>query len=170
MSPATYEFIFGVKLGTSALKTMAPVVKHEAVKLSAAVKPAVKKSFLLASKNPLSTSFISLAAGGVGYHAIGYSHYHQIRKVTQGIFDKRSTEIDNLSDKVIESNIPTLEKENLLGSIKTARDELELIHTIQDNSDYGCSILRNGAPDPIRFNDSSKELVQALKETITDIL
>lgn len=171
MSPATHEFIFGVKLGASALKTLSPVIKHEAIKISSAVKPAVQKSFLFAAKYPqFSTSFCTVTVGGIGYHMVGYSHYNQIRKVTQKIYDKHSLEIDELSDKIVESKIPTLKRDELLEAIEKAREELELTHEIQDNSDYGCTVLRSGDPNPTRFYDSSKELVQTLKETAGDLL
>ena len=171
MSPVAHEFIFGVKLGTSALKTLSPVIKHEAIKLSSAVKPTVQKSLLFAAKYPkFSTSFGTVTTGGIGYHMVGYSHYHQVRKVTQKIYDKHSLEIDKLSDKIVESKTPTLKKDELLEAVKMAREELELTHEIQDNSDYGCTVLRSGDPNPTRFHDSSKELVQTLKDTVGDLL
>ena len=171
MSPATHEFIFGVKLGASTLKTLPPVIKHEAIKLSSAVKPAVQKSLLFAAKYPkFSTSFGTVTTGGIGYHMVGYSHYYQVRKVTRKIYDKHSLEIDKLSEKIVESKAPTLKKDELLGAVKIAREELELTHEIQDNSDYGCTVLRNGDPNPTRFHDSSKELVETLKDTVGDLL
>lgn len=171
MFPATHESIFGVKLGASALKTLSPVIKHEAIKLPSAVKPAVQKSLLFAAKySKFSTSFSTVTTGGIGYHMVGYSHYHQVRKVTQKIYDKHSLEIDELSCKIVESKAPALKKDELLESVKMAREELGLTHEIQDNSDYGCTVLRSGDPNPTRFHDSSKELVQTLKDTIGDLL